>query len=56
MQSLRGQLWKTFLNIEKKRKPGVYDRLVTKALRKPFSGKVCLTLVMRQFIDTELNM
>lgn len=40
LQSLRGQLWKGFLNIEKKRTPGVYDKLVSKALGKRFSGKV----------------
>ncbi len=40
LQSLRGQLWKGFLNVEKKRTPGVYDKLVSKALGKRFSGKV----------------
>lgn len=40
LQSIRGQLWKGFLNIQTKRLPGVYEKLVSKALGKRFSGKV----------------
>ncbi len=40
LQSMRGQLWKGFLNIGKKRIPGAYDKLVSKALGKRFHGKV----------------
>ena len=39
-QAYRGQLWKCFLNIDKKAQEGVYDRLVSKALGISFKGKV----------------
>lgn len=39
-QAYRGQLWRCFLNVDKKAQAGVYDRLVSKALGKRFKGKV----------------
>ena len=39
-QAYRGQLWRCFLNVDEKAQEGVYDRLVSKALGKPFSSKV----------------
>ena len=40
MQAIRGDLWSVFLRLDSKAKPGVYDKLVTKALGKRFTGKV----------------
>lgn len=40
MQAIRGELWRVFLRLDRKAKPGVYGKLVTKALGKRFSGKV----------------
>ena len=43
MQAIRGHLWKVFLDVAGKARPGVYDKLVSQALGKPFSGKVSQT-------------